>query len=157
MISTAPRYSRDVFDVAKFKNIVEWASKIVEREQYDAIAGSGHSGLLLIGAVAAKTGIPAIAVRKATEGTQHSHDKDRVVHCIVQSNTLRYAFLDDAVASGATLKNVREQIARVAPHATLRGILTYACRVWKSSMSELYLTNDVARFMYNSLEALDDD
>jgi adenine/guanine phosphoribosyltransferase-like PRPP-binding protein len=127
MIDTAPYYSRKSFDAPELYRVAEWASGVVTRERFDAVAGSGHSGLLLLGAISYKTGVPAIAVRKRGEELDtHSYDR---VHCVIpasRSDMLRYAFVDDCVASGRTLLNVVEQVAQSAPNAVLAGILTYS-------------------------------
>lgn len=130
----APFYSRNVFEVRRLQQIVKWTVAAVRKHKLDAIAGCGHSGLVLASAAAYAAKRPCIAVRKAGE-EQHSHDSNRV-HAMIDEDAFRYAFVDDCVSSGKTLRHVVNEILRVSPNARLGAILTYS-----SAVSEFDVVN----------------
>lgn len=153
MIDTAPGYERKVFDAAEFPRVVKWVATIAKRNHFEALAGSGHSALPLIGAVAFKLGIPFIAVRKAGESNSHDYGP---VHMVIPDELRTYAFVDDMVASGVTLKNVVAKIAKEAPLLRLSGLVTYCSQVTHYDAAKLGF-DTVPRFHFGCLEALSND
>jgi adenine/guanine phosphoribosyltransferase-like PRPP-binding protein len=100
--SPAPSYTRPVFDMAKMPRIAHWAAGLVKSLDAEAVVASGHSGLVLAGAVSLLTGVPTFAVRKPGE-ERLSHGMNRVS---AHSPTVaRWVFLDDFIDSGSTLRN----------------------------------------------------
>jgi len=147
----APSYSRKSFDVAQFARVVAWALCIVKRERFEAITGCGHSGLLIVGAVAFKAGIPGIAVRKKNGPDSRAHDS-LPWHGVVP-DAMRYAFIDDIVASGTTLTHVVDSIRSTMPDARLSGIMLYSSMFCDLAATRLNV-EEIPRFGFDKLEAL---
>src|SRR5437867_3516125 len=99
ILEHAPAHTRDVFDIQLFPAVVDWVISVARQEQYDALAASGHSGLLVAGAAAYILQIPVLAVRK--EGDVAKGDSSRVNAILVQDYT-PYAFVDDLIGTGGT-------------------------------------------------------
>lgn len=121
----APEHTREIFDPTLFATVVEWVIAEVKAAGYEAVAGSGHSGLPLVGAVAYRLGIPMIAVRKDDERPKG----DRYyVNGILPHRPLRYAIIDDFICSGETIGRIDSKVAHSFPQATLAGLILYRVR-----------------------------
>lgn len=119
----APIHTRAVFDPTLFPHIVQWIVETIKRERYDAIAVSGHSGLVVAGAVAYILQIPVIAVRKKGDGAMGD---DRRVNAILTKEHTVYAFVDDLIGGGTTLRNVVDRVQEMFSKATeCGGIVLY--------------------------------
>lgn len=119
----APLHTRAVFDHTLFPHIVQWIVEIVKQEHYDAIAVSGHSGLVVAGAVAYILQIPVIAVRKKGDGAMGD---DRRVNAILTKDHTVYAFVDDLIGGGTTLRNVVDRVQEMFGKATeCGGVVLY--------------------------------
>jgi len=123
-IESAPEHTHRVFDATEFPRVVDWVVQVARREKYEALAGTGHSGLLVIGAACYILRIPAIAVRKDGDPVHAMYLTP--VNTILPHADMRYAFVDDMVESGQTMCRVVEQVAARAPDLILAGILLYA-------------------------------
>jgi len=121
----APEHTREIFDPTLFATVVEWAVAEVKAGGYEAVAGSGHSGLPLCGAVSYRLGIPMIAVRKDDE--RPKGDSYRV-NGVLPHRPLRYAIIDDFICSGETIERIDAQVAYKFPQATLAGLVLYRVR-----------------------------
>jgi adenine/guanine phosphoribosyltransferase-like PRPP-binding protein len=135
-----PPHTRVIFDPAHFARVVDWAIREVKRGGYDAIAGTGHSGLPLMGAIAYRLGIPFVAVRKYDERPKGD---GRMINGVLPYQPLKYAIIDDFVASGETVERIYDQMKRTFPQATLTGCLFY--RVRADSLGESYSYVDATR------------
>lgn len=120
-----PSHTHDIFDPSQFAHVVNWTVDTVKAGGYEAIAGSGHSGLPLIGAVAYRLGIPMIAVRKSDE--RPKGDTSRV-NGVLPHRSLRYAIVDDIICSGETILRVEANVAHVFPQAKLAGVILHCAR-----------------------------
>lgn len=120
----APIHTRAVFNHEQLPRIVDWVVEVMRRERFGAIAASGHSGLVVAGAVGYILRIPVIAVRK--KGEVALGDKRRVNAVLTKDHTV-YAFVDDLIGGGTTLRNVVEQVREVFGdrRAECGGILLY--------------------------------
>jgi len=121
----APPHTAEVFDPGSFPRTVEWLVCEVKRGKYDALAGSGHSGLLPMAAACYTLGIPMIAVRKNDERPKGSSS---MVNGVLPHRPLRYAIVDDFVASGETVARIHHEVSKTFPQATLAGVLLYHMR-----------------------------
>jgi len=119
-----PSYTRDVFSPETFPGIVEWAAAQIAAQQpkIGAVAGSGHSGVLVAAVVGYKLRLPVIAVRKHEEDTgYHSMES---VNAILQG-TERYAIVDDLIASGTTMRRIAGWVEQYFPKAIPALVLLY--------------------------------
>ncbi len=120
-----PQYTRGVFSPETFPGIVDWAAEQIASfagPKIGAVAGCGHSGVLVAAAVGYKLRLPVIAVRKVDETTS-GHDPE-AVNAILQG-TEHYAIIDDLVASGNTIRRIVDGVARVFPQAKPAALLLY--------------------------------
>lgn len=106
---SAPIYTRRNFDPPEFQELVDrTVDKVfqlrVKHPEIEALAAMGHSGQLLMGAVAYLTGLPQIAVRKEVGG---SHDT-RIVNGWVGCKG--YLIIDDFISSGTTVDKIISSI-----------------------------------------------
>jgi adenine/guanine phosphoribosyltransferase-like PRPP-binding protein len=86
--------------------------------EYDTIIGTGLSGSIAAGIIAASLNVMYAVVRK--EGVQ-SHSDAQVEGCI----GARWLFIDDFIGSGATFRRVRKHVSGVAPGAKFVGSWLY--------------------------------
>lgn len=108
IVDHAPSHTRPVFD-ARFRAIVEWVVKAARKTQVEALAGCGHSGLIVVGAAAYLLKIPVIAVRK--KGQVPDSDDGRYVNAVLRTeDELDYGFVDDIVDEGKTFRHVTHAI-----------------------------------------------
>jgi len=123
-----PSYTRAVFDPSTFPGLVDWAAKAIDETTADgkkigAVAGCGHSGVLVAAAVAYKLRLPVIAVRKVEEDGGMNHDGGAVNTML--EGTESYAIIDDLVASGTTLKRIVRKVAELFPQVKPELVLLY--------------------------------
>jgi adenine/guanine phosphoribosyltransferase-like PRPP-binding protein len=143
----APGHTADLFKSPQsFRAVVEWVADKVRAGDYEAIAGSGNSGLLVIGAVAALVGVHIIAVRKMDD---HPKGDSRMLNCsLPASRSLRYAFVDDFIASGETIQRVHNAVAQYYPKAEMAGAILYHAWSEASARADLrYSFGDRAELM----------
>lgn len=120
----APGHTAALFEhPAKFRQIVLFVARAMKQGKYDAIAGSGHSGLLLVGAVAARIGCRMIAVRKDDE--RPKGDSRSVNAALPRHGAVRYLFVDDFMCTGETLKRVELHVKSAFPNAVMAGAAFY--------------------------------
>jgi adenine/guanine phosphoribosyltransferase-like PRPP-binding protein len=118
----APPHTRCVFDPAKFPIVIDWAVSVI-RGRYDAVAASGHSGLIVAGAVSYILQIPVIAVRKLCDKAKGDSTR---LNAVLTKAPSTYAFIDDLIGSGETFFRVIDTIEdRFGKDAVLGGILLY--------------------------------
>jgi orotate phosphoribosyltransferase len=120
---SCPGHTEEVFDYATFPDVVKFVMKIVKQHRYDALAACGFSGLLAMAAVCHKLGLPMIAVRK--EGEYAKGDSLRTVNGVLPHKPLRYAIVDDLIASGGTVGRIISETTRRFPFATCVAIILY--------------------------------
>lgn len=122
----APSYSGDMYDPKIFPQAVEKIARCVKAldraKRVDAVAGIGQSGLLLLGALQLRLGVPIIAVRK---GGEASHDLSYVNGLWDKTGQCNYLFVDDLIDSGATWKRVITKVTETIPNAKCIGALLY--------------------------------
>jgi adenine/guanine phosphoribosyltransferase-like PRPP-binding protein len=114
-----------VFDPSTFPLIVDWIVSIVQEEKYEALAGSGHSGLLPMAAACYRLGLPMLAVRKYDERPKGSTGR---VNGVLPHRPIRYALVDDFVASGETVERVDNEMSKAFPQATFAGLILFRTR-----------------------------
>lgn len=132
----APSHTAALFESpGSFRKIVDWACRIVRKRGYDAVAASGNSGLMLMGAVAARTGVRMIAVRKDDE--RPKGDQRMVNAALPEHRAIRYVFLDDLIASGETVQRVHRCIGGVFPLAEMAGVALYRSHYVEDIRSDL--------------------
>lgn len=132
--SVCPSYTRQLFNPRTFRDVVEWAAtQIVTFSQPStpqtmgqlgirAVAGCGHSGVLVAAAVAYRLNLPVIAVRKGgdTDGAHDSSDLNAVLE-----GTESYAIIDDLVASGRTMTRIVDEMETYFPRTRPTLVLLY--------------------------------
>lgn len=121
-----------LFNTEQYQEVVNKISAEINSEKealgINCIVITGVSGLVIGGAIAYKTSLPIVVVRKTTE---NNHSEILVEY----SNDLlefRCAFIDDQIASGSTLKRVLRELEK--EHKTV--------------LTKIYLYND-SRDRYN--------
>ena len=143
----APGHTANLFrSPQSFRAVVKWVADKVRAGDYEAVAGSGNSGLLVVGAVAALVGVHIIAVRKHDDRPKGDV---RILNCAIPaSRPLRYAFVDDFIASGETIKRVHAAVAAYYPRAEMAGAILYNAWSEASSRADLsYAFGDRAELM----------
>lgn len=90
---------------------VKRAVKTIKRSkiQFDAVAFSGVSGLLVAPAVCAALSKPIIYVRKEKDNSSQNHSSQRVEGYI---SAKTYLFFDDLISSGRTFITLRETLQK---------------------------------------------
>jgi adenine/guanine phosphoribosyltransferase-like PRPP-binding protein len=128
--SACPSYTRDVFSPETFPGIVDWVAaqvaagpSIPGARRYGAIAGSGHSGVLVAAAVGYKLRLPVIAVRKVEEDGGFSHDGSDLNACLCGDES--YVIVDDLISSGSTIQRIVRFMAKTFPKAVPSLVLLY--------------------------------
>lgn len=105
MIIHCPSHTEAIFRTTDFPAVVDWAVSQARQAKIDAIAGCGHSGLLVAGAMGYILNIPVIAVRKGSNEAKADGFK---VNAVLSQPATRWAIIDDLVASGDTVKRIVE-------------------------------------------------
>lgn len=116
------------FNPVAMKDVSAWMSARVTALEVDAIAATGHSGLIIAGAVSVLTGIPVIAVRRETDSpvalkchrlTTDNGNKDKY---------RSYVIVDDMVASGTTVGNIVRKIwqSQICESVVPKAVLLYS-------------------------------
>lgn len=107
-----PDHTSDLFHPKSFYDLAKRCAKkltaINKVYPFEAIAGTGHSSLPMLGAISFILGVPLIAVRKSGD---IAHD-DSVVNGFVACSS--YVFVDDLIDSGTTLMRVKNRIEAAA-------------------------------------------
>ena len=134
-----PPHTKEVFDPATFGLVVNWLIAEIRDAGYQAVAASGHSGLVPAAAVSFALGVPLLAVRKEDERPKGD---SRMVNGILPHGPVRYALIDDFVASGETVNRVHKYVQRAFPQAVMAGLLTYGVHPDSAD----YMRNNIERF-----------
>lgn len=106
----------------------------------NAIAVTGLSGELIVGAVSYKSGLPIIAVRKAL--TPHSQSMVEYNETILYEGN--YVIIDDMVCTGETVQTIIEEIEKVNPKLVCVGLILHfdagevEFKTWKNSLGEIH-------------------
>lgn len=107
---SCPSYTQPVFDPYTLPMTARWAADKLDQEKIDAIVVCGHSGLVLAGALCLMTMLPIFAVRKRGEVTVNV-DAPSVSGMALNGPAKRWAWVDDHICSGGTLKHAMEMLA----------------------------------------------
>lgn len=118
----APSHTESVFKQEEFPGIVEWVVEIMRARQMEAIAGSGHSGLIVAGAVAYVLRVPVIAVRKRGDPTKGDSLR---INAVVPHKPFTYGLVDDFVCSGETVARVYDEVRGAFPQARMSDLMLY--------------------------------
>lgn len=125
-LTVAPGHTNKVFDPNQFPTLVKDLAKRVRTIKKitgaNCLAGSGNSGLLLLGALGIKLKMPFFAVRKTKDAKADS----RMANGFVPDEGARYLIIDDLISSGNTCRRIHNFIAtefRDGPECV--GILLY--------------------------------
>ena len=125
-LTHAPGHTNQVFDPNQFPALVKaLAARIRVLKKVtgaNCLAGSGNSGLLLLGALGLKLKMPFFAVRKSRDTWADS----RMANGFVPEGGSRYLIIDDLISSGTTCRRIHDFIAsefRGGPKCV--GILLY--------------------------------
>lgn len=139
----APSYETYVFNCDTLPKIVEQVKKELDKLatdcSIDAVAGSGFSGTILLGALSVAHKIPILAIRKDNE--RHHSNRDAVGYLIKdkvdnlenanfwrteEKDPLNYVIVDDLVSTGATVKRIHTKIKKKVSFACCKAIMLYA-------------------------------
>ena len=125
-----PNHTARVFNIAEFPNTVQFVSEIVQKLKVDAIACSGHSGLIVCGAVALKTDIPVIAIRKIGDRAKADH---RQLNGILHGRVRSWAIVDDLISSGRTVGRIikKMRLYAVSPAILPKSVILYGS-LWRT-------------------------
>lgn len=103
-----PGYEEAVFRPDKFKKLVKQMAEGLDRLKnitpFQALAASGQSGFMLIGALSYEIGVPIITVRKTNE---EATTMERVSGYLGADS---YVIVDDLIGSGRTIKHIVDSI-----------------------------------------------
>jgi len=117
-------YIHTLFVPSELKRVVRIVGKKINEDKkilnINSIAFRGMSGAVFCGALSVYTGLPIIIVRKNDE----SHSANKVE--LPNSGLLRYAFVDDFISVGTTLKECVKAISKESPLSELVKIYLYA-------------------------------
>lgn len=120
----APGHTYTIFSPDIFPRLVKESAAVIsnlrnQNPRIEALAATGHSGLLLMGALSHVLQMPQIAVRRGQRETQHNpHIVNGFLGC------KGYLIVDDLIDTGATIARIRESINRAA---SKMGIQTPSC------------------------------
>lgn len=107
---THPSYTTPIFNPVQFSRLVELSVSVLtgvaETIPFDAVAGTGFSGLPLLGALSYKMGVNVIAVRKIDEIANEMQQAMGLVR------SSRYIIVDDLICSGSTIHHIMTEIAK---------------------------------------------
>lgn len=106
---SSPGHTGDIFDPKTFtelaKQVAERVREIRQKNpEAEALAASGHSGVMLMGAVSFITGLPMIAVRKNPDTIQDVRMANGWM------GAKGYIILDDLIATGSTVDRIVSEI-----------------------------------------------
>lgn len=125
-LTYAPCHTNKVFNPNEFPTLVnELAKRIRVLKRVtgaNCLAGSGNSGLLLLGALGMKLKMPFFAVRKSRDTWADS----RLANGFMPEGGARYLIIDDLISSGTTCRRIHDFISkefRAGPKCV--GILLY--------------------------------
>lgn len=104
------------------RNLVRYMERIQPVLHFNGLAAQGQSGLLLLGALQLRTGLPVLAVRKPGEDC---HSSSKMNGSVPSGEPLRYLFVDDFIATGATFERVTSTIDKAVFDAKCVGGLAY--------------------------------
>ncbi len=102
---------RGPFDSLRRKDIIDWVSLILGKEEMsgvNAIAVRGISGIVMGSIVAHVLNLKLIVVRKENEDSHASYQVEGL------SSDLKYVIIDDLVSSGRTVKTIMQDIKNSA-------------------------------------------
>lgn len=106
--SSHASYTDAIFDPARLHVLADRMSdtllKYSQHTPFDAVAGSGNSGVPLAACVSYKLGVPLIAVRKDNEPAAWSQGASGLVY------GARYVIIDDLIASGGTIDRIFKSV-----------------------------------------------
>lgn len=125
----APSYTAALFDAVRRQKVIDWLVAKLKEVGAQAVAASGHSGLIPASIVAHKLGLPLLAVRQLGTDT---HDVS-MVNGIVPHHVRSFVIIDDGIASGRTVARIIEKVrAEFGAHMELTHILCW-CAVFGGS------------------------
>jgi hypothetical protein len=106
---TSPSHTRPVFNPESFLDVVDKAAEKIEKirvlyPEIEALAACGNSGVLLVGALAARLKMPVLVVRKKKD----TNNDDRLVNGYIGAKG--YLIIDDVIDSGATVRHIITEI-----------------------------------------------
>lgn len=119
----APSHTREVFDPERRKRLVGdllYALRKLRRATgFNAIAASGHSGLVLGSILSFKLDVPLLAVRRSAK--ESDNDGSALNGYYYYDEPLKYVVVDDLIASGATMARIFRTIADEVPEEAYGG------------------------------------
>jgi len=117
------KYLEQIYNPKKFKititKMVKEITKLNKTSKINAIAFTGTSGAAIAYPVSYITGIPLLCVRKST---RDNHSRMKLEGFTTPKN---YVIVDDFIASGRTIKNIRRAIQKESPKSKLTHVLLY--------------------------------
>jgi len=127
MISCAS-YLRKVLDPSSLTRVTRQIAKVLNNQQFDAIAISGLSGLLVGPVVSVTMKKPLVVVRK----DETSHSSYEIETSLPNGVTWNYIILDDLICLGHTVERIISTIGRQFSQTKCVGIVLYhACCINK--------------------------
>lgn len=106
--------------VKKERNIaLKKAKTFLKEYKFDAVVGTGVSGVVFGSMLALVMSKDFVAVRKSSTS---AHSSKRVEGL---DGRFKYIIIDDLIDSGATLKNIKKEMEQHRPFAQCIGMYTY--------------------------------
>jgi adenine/guanine phosphoribosyltransferase-like PRPP-binding protein len=118
-MSIHTQYLTTIFDRDEFAAAIRAAMDDLSGVAFDSIAVSGNSGAIFGGALSVAMNKALFLVRKPRENSHSDYPVEG------DSGARAYLFVDDCVASGATLRRVHQKMADHFPDAVFVGTYTY--------------------------------
>lgn len=113
----SPSHTNDVFSVKRRKQLVKDLLRVLRAlrrtTDFNAIAASGHSGLVVASVLAFKLDVSLLAVRRDRNETDNDGSACNG-HFFLNEPT-RYIVIDDLIDSGKTVSRIFRAIAEEAP------------------------------------------
>ncbi len=140
------KYAQCMHEPATLKEVVNGCVKRLQALQkthpFNALAGCGHSGLVVGSIVAWKLGLPLITVRK-TGDLNHDFNYHKVSGFLPEGEPRwEYIIIDDLIESGDSIRHVVSQVEAFSaskPDAMRKakavGVLLYRCN-WRDGKEQ---------------------
>lgn len=126
-----PAHTEELWKPSALRDLIEWLLKVVREENIEALAATGHSGLVPASIVAFTLGLPLVAVRKESERPQSGLSGR--INGALPHRPLRYGIIDDLIASGTTVANILDHCAYAFPLAHCDVVFLYRSYVGEIS------------------------